>query len=116
VSPAPDLHALARAAYYGSVDDLDVFVDAQIAAGATVDALTRDEIRARGMAEVRRLMNRFVVESPATRATDGAHTGTFRVYVASEERAREIASGHPERTWRELTPEEHAVGRVLNIG
>lgn len=47
----------------------------------------------------------YVVESPVTRS-DGARTGTARVYVATEARAREIAGAHPSRTWRALPFEE----------
>lgn len=46
------------------------------------------------------LLTAFVVESPAVQ--DGRRLGTFRLYVATEARAREVAAGHPERTWREL--------------
>ena len=43
----------------------------------------------------------YVVESPATNAL-GERQGTFRVYVATEARAKEIAGAHPERTYREI--------------
>lgn len=41
----------------------------------------------------------FVVESVA-RTPDGQKFGTFRVYVPTEQRAREIAEAFPGRTWR----------------
>lgn len=43
-------------------------------------------------------MHAYVVESPVTDSR--GKVATARVYVATEERAREIASAHPERTWR----------------
>lgn len=49
---------------------------------------------------------RFVVENPVFRATDGQRIGTARVWVATEERAIEIAAEHHSRTWRPVTPEE----------
>lgn len=54
-------------------------------------------------------MNHFVVESPVTRGTDGARIGTARVYVATETRARMLASEHPERTWRAMTDEDQKI-------
>jgi hypothetical protein len=47
----------------------------------------------------------FVVESPALNQ-DGSRAGTFRVYVATEERAKEIASAAPDRTWRSIPFDE----------
>lgn len=51
-------------------------------------------------------MNAFVVESPVVRKTDGVRVGTARVWVATEERAKQIASEHPERTYRPVTENE----------
>lgn len=47
----------------------------------------------------------FVVESPVLQP-NGDYAGTARVYVATEERAQEIASAHPERTYRSVGFEE----------
>jgi len=46
----------------------------------------------------------FVVENPAY-DEDGAHRATFRIYVATEERAKEL-SQTPGATYREIAPEE----------
>lgn len=43
----------------------------------------------------------YVVESPAVRE-DGSRMGTCRVYVATEQRARIIAGGGPDRMWRQV--------------
>ncbi len=47
----------------------------------------------------------FVVESPVTRP-DGTRAGVARVYVKTEARAQEIASQHPERTYRAISLDE----------
>ena len=44
----------------------------------------------------------YVVESPVEHS-HGGPSGIARVYVATEARAQEIAAGHPERTYREVT-------------
>jgi hypothetical protein len=44
-------------------------------------------------------MNAWVVESPVFDSS-GRRVATARVYVATEARAKEIASQHPERTYR----------------
>lgn len=44
----------------------------------------------------------YVVESPVTGSDPKMANGTARVYVDSEARAIEIASGHPERTYRKI--------------
>jgi len=48
-------------------------------------------------------VNHFVVESPVFRHPDGVRVGTARVYVATEERAKQLASELPERTWRAMS-------------
>lgn len=45
-------------------------------------------------------MKAYVVESVVRGV--GVHPATARVYVATEARAIEIASGAPGRTWREV--------------
>ncbi|NUP06724.1 MAG: hypothetical protein HOW73_11780 [Polyangiaceae bacterium] len=52
-------------------------------------------------------MNTHVVESPAL-DPQGRRVGTFRLQVASEARAIEVASQAPDRTWRPLRPDELA--------
>lgn len=47
----------------------------------------------------------FVVESPAVDPS-GVRRGTMRIYVATEERAREMSARSPSATWREVTEEE----------
>lgn len=48
----------------------------------------------------------YVVEGPVLRDAQGERVGMPRVYVATEERAKEITALHPERTWRALPVEE----------
>lgn len=47
----------------------------------------------------------YVVES-AARDEQGNHRGTFRVYVGSEDRAKQIAAAAPGRTFREVALED----------
>ena len=56
----------------------------------------------------------YVVESPALRS-DGQYSGTFRLYVATEERAKEIAAQHPERSYRPIPFEEMPEVARLNL-
>jgi len=50
-------------------------------------------------------VNAYVVESEAVDAA-GVRRGTFRLFVASEARAREVAGQAPGRTWRALPLDE----------
>lgn len=56
----------------------------------------------------------YVVESPVTRP-DGVRSGTARVYVQTEERAREIAAQHPERSWRAVPVSEMPEAARVNM-
>lgn len=47
------------------------------------------------------MLTAFVVESVA-RDQAGARVGMFRVYVATEARAREVSDAGAGRTWREM--------------
>lgn len=47
------------------------------------------------------LRHAYVVESPAESA-EGLPTGTFRLYVRTEERAVEVASKGVGRSWRKV--------------
>lgn len=60
----------------------------------------------------------FVVESEA-RDAEGLLRGTFRVWVATEQRAKQLAEEVPGRTWRVVTLEEmpkQAREGLLNTG
>lgn len=56
----------------------------------------------------------YVVESPVTRA-DGVRAGTTRVYVRTEDRARELSAQHPERSWRAVDSEEMPADARANM-
>ena len=58
----------------------------------------------------------YVVESQAIRAADGVRIGTFRLYVATEERAIQVASELPERTYRAIAPSEMPEKARENMG
>lgn len=47
----------------------------------------------------------YVVETPCLN-NQGVHVGTFRHWVATEERARSEAEKQPDRSWREVSLEE----------
>lgn len=50
--------------------------------------------------------NRYVVSLPLFRRPDGAHVATHHMCVPTEERAQEIVSGHPSRSYRLMTEAE----------
>ena len=54
-------------------------------------------------------VNRYVVESPAFNHL-GERCGTFRVYVATAERAASLAAEHHERSWRAVPASEAPAG------
>jgi hypothetical protein len=57
----------------------------------------------------------YVVEGPVFRDAKGECIGMPRVYVATEERAKEIAALHPERTWRAISGEDMPAAARENL-
>lgn len=56
----------------------------------------------------------YCVESPAY-DTEGRRQATFRVYVGTEARAKEIVSQGPGRAWRAVAAEEMPAGARENL-
>lgn len=61
----------------------------------------------------------FVVESPCVDGATGERVGTYRLFTATEARAREVASVAPDRTWRKVHMSQipaHARENLLKNG